>query len=652
MNRLSREKSAYLQHAAYQKIDWFPWSEEAFEKAGKENKPVFLSTGAVWCHWCHVMAQECFEDEEIAGILNENFISVKLDRDERPDVDRRYQRAVAAMGNGSGWPLSVFLTPDKKPFFGGTYFPPEDAHGRPGFRKVLKTVADFYETKKGEVCAYADNLLAYLKPEPSSVGEIGRSFLEQAEKVMVSEFDPQNGGFGKSPKFPMPGAIEFLMGRYFFTGNEPTAFAVKKTLEAMAKGGFHDQLGGGFHRYSVDEAWIVPHFEKIADDNAWLLKNYVNAYSLFGEDYYREVAKGITGFLREVLSDPEGGFYASQDADVTPDDEGGYFTWTDDDLRRALDDREDKVLSLYLFHEKGSMHHDESKRVLFIGREPEEIAGETGMDLRLVKDIIGTGRGKLLRARDLRKAPFIDKTLYTSLNGMLISACLCAFKVLKDEWLRDFSLKSLERIMSSRFTGNDLFHVEGVKAVLDDYIFLTEALIGAYEITATRSYLDRAREIMDLCIEKFWDKDLGGFFDTEEEVLGIRLKAVEDVPHPSSNSLGIVAMLKLYHMMGNDQYFRYAEAGLRAFSGDTKDLSIHAGYYFCALDSYFSMIKLTIEAAPGGNLADTAVTFFNPYKSLVYAEDKGCVTPCLASGICLEPIFNAGKLRDFLRHPS
>jgi uncharacterized protein YyaL (SSP411 family) len=652
MNRLSQEKSAYLKHSAYQKIDWHPWSEEAFERAKRENKPVFLSTGAIWCHWCHVMAKECFENEEIAGILNERFISMKLDRDERPDVDRRYQRAVSAMGNGSGWPLSVFLTPDKKPFFGGTYFPPEDAHGRPGFKNVLLTVADFYHSKKGEVLEYADNLLDYLKPEPSTIGAIDRSFLEKAERDIMSEFDPQNGGFGKSPKFPMPGAIEFLTGRYFLSGNESAGFAVKKTLEAMAKGGFHDQIGGGFHRYSVDEAWIIPHFEKMADDNAWLLKNYVNAYSLFRDSYFKRVADDIAGFIRTVLSDPEGGFYASQDADVTPDDEGGYFTWTDQDLRKILTGEEYKLLSLYLFHERGTMHHDASKKVLFIAHEAEGIAAETGIDLKRVIEITGLGLKKLLKERDARKAPLIDKTFYTSLNGMLIAACLHASKVLKDPWLRDFPLKSLERIIKSRFINKTLFHSEGVKAVLDDYIYLVEALIRAYEITAERSYLDRARQMMDLCIERFWDENSAGFFDSEEEVLGIRLKAVEDMPHPSSNSLGIVQMLKLSHMTGNAEYFSLAERALRTFSPDAKEMGIHAGSYFCALESFFSMVRLTIGAAPGSELAETAVTFFHPYKSIVYAEERGRVTPCLATGVCLEPIGSAAKLRDFLRHPS
>lgn len=652
MNRLASEKSPYLRHAAHQKIDWYPWSEEAFGRAEREDKPVFLATGAIWCHWCHVMARESFEDEEVAEILNQHFISIKLDRDERPDIDRRYQRAVAAMGSGSGWPLSVFLTPEKKPFFGGTYFPPEDSHGRPGFKKVLMTVSDFYKSSRGRVDEYADDLILYLRPGPAGEGEIERSLIEKAGTAVMAEYDPQNGGFGASPKFPMAGAVEFLLNRHFLTRNEATGFAARKTLESMARGGFHDHLGGGFHRYSTDEAWVIPHFEKMADDNSWLLRNYITAYSLFGEGRFRSVAEGIIRFLREVLSDQAGGFYASQDADVTPEDEGGYFTWTEDDFRRVLADEEYRVLSLHLLHERGSMHHDPSKKVLFISMGPENIAEKTGMDLDQVNGLIASGKEKLFREREGRQAPFIDKTLYTSLNGMLITSCLYASRVLGDEGLKDFALKSLDRILEGRIAGNNLLHSEGVKAVLDDYIYITEALTAAYEITGDAPYLCRADDLMKQCIDKFLDRGAGGFFDTDEEVLGIRLRPIEDIPHPSANAVGMILLQKLYNMTGRDDYLSCAEAGLRAFAPDAPVMGLHAAYYFCALDAYFNMIKLTVEALPGSELAATARTSFFPYKSIVYAEDKGCVTPCLANGVCLEPIDGPGKLKDFLKHLS
>jgi uncharacterized protein YyaL (SSP411 family) len=648
MNRLSNEKSPYLRHAAHQKIDWYPWSDEAFVKAKQKNMPVFLSSGAIWCHWCHVMAKECFENEEIIKLLNENFINIKLDRDERPDIDRRYQHAVVAMGFGGGWPLSVFLSPDKKPFFGGTYFPPEDVFGRPGFKKVLRKVSDFYNSKKEEISEYSHRLMDSLKPKPLSQTEINETLLDDAVTTILSQFDSQNGGFGSTPKFPMPGAIEFLINRFFFTRKEALGYAIKKTLESMAKGGFHDQIGGGFHRYSVDEAWIIPHFEKMADDNAWLLRNYLDAYRVFGYEYFRDVAEKIISFINNVLSDPEGGFYTSQDADVTPDDEGGYFTWTDKDFRRLLNDEEYRILSLHLFHERGTMHHDESKKVLFISMGAEEIAEKIGMDTRTVSKIINLGKEKLLKERCKRELPFIDRTFYTSLNGMLISTYLKAFRTLKDKGLKDFALNSLKRIMRSHFINNELFHTEGIKAILDDYIHLIDALIVAYEVTGDSSYLNQADELMELCIKNSWDKDDGGFFDTEEEILGIRLKEIEDIPHPSANSLGIILLIKLYYMTEKVKYYEYAETALKVFSFKTKNTGILSGYYFCAVDVYFNMLKLSMQTAPASELTDIALSFFRPYTSIVYGEDKGSVIPCFKN-VCYKPLNSPDSLRDFLK---
>jgi uncharacterized protein len=652
VNRLSKERSPYLNHAASQKIDWYPWSQEAFDQAKKENKPVFLSSGAVWCHWCHVMAKECFENEEIAEMLNEGFISVKLDRDERPDIDKRYQRAVAAMGQSSGWPLSVFLTPEKKPFFGGTYFPPEDHVGRPGFKTVLRSVVEFYKSGDDEVSDYGERLLDSLRPGPGVAGEIPASLLDEEETAVMGQFDGINGGFGQAPKFPMPGALEFLMLRYFSRRDEKLGDAIKKTLESMAKGGFHDQLGGGFHRYSVDEAWTVPHFEKMADDNAWLLRNYVYGYSLFGDPYFRRVAEGTIDFVMGVLSDPGGGFYASQDADVTPDDEGGYFIWGEEEFRRVLDEEEHRVLSLHLLHDRAAAHHDLSKRVLLIATEPEAISEQTGIELRRVVKIINKGRNKLLGERNLRPQPFVDKTFYTSLNGMMISAFILAYRCFGGDALKDFALRSLDRVLGNYYIGGRLFHTEGVSAVLDDYVYIVESLLSAYEVTGEKSYFDRAAGIMESCIEGFWDADSGGFFDTREEVLGLRLKSFEDMPHPSPNPLAVVQLLKLYHITGKDRYFNLAEKALRAFSEQAREIGIHAGYYFCGLDAYRHMFKLTLETPPGSDLARTALSFLIPYKGMVYGEDKNRVTPCLPSGVCLEPVSRVEDLRDFLTHPA
>jgi hypothetical protein len=649
LNRLSAEKSPYLRHAASQEIDWYPWGEEAFEMAEREGKPVFLSSGAAWCHWCHVMAKECFENGEIAKLLNEDFISIKMDRDERPDIDRRYQRAVSAMGSGSGWPLSVFLTPDKKPFFGGTYFPPEDSPGWPGFKRVLETVAELYQSKKSELTEYGRKLLASLKPKPIPEGRINEFLIQQAVTSIISQFDPQNGGFGSAPKFPMSGTLEFLMNTYFLTGDELAGLAVRKTLESMAKGGICDQIGGGFHRYSVDAAWIIPHFEKMADDNAWLLRNYIDAYSVFGNGFFKDIALGVIHYTRDVLSDPEGGFYASQDADVVPEDEGGYFIWTEEDFRRVLDTEEYKILSAHLLNDRGSMDHDEAKKVLFVSMDAREIAERMGMGEKMVSATIELGKRKLIEERNRRATPFIDRTFYTSLNGMLISAYLRAFRVLGDREIKDVALLSLERIMRNHFTHDELFHTEGVKAVLDDYIYLTDALITAYEVTGTLLYLQQAERLMELCLNRFRDEEEGGFFDTESEIIGMRLRGVEDVPHPSANSLGIILLLKLSLMTGKETYRRHAEKSLKSFSYAAKNPDIQYGYYFCAVDAYFHMLKLTLQVSPASGLTETALSSFSPYLSIVYGDDKGDVIPCVRD-VCYEPINNPEDLKDFLKN--
>ncbi|MFN3739970.1 MAG: thioredoxin domain-containing protein [Thermodesulfovibrionales bacterium] len=404
MNRLINEKSAYLRHAAHQLINWYPWSEEAFERARREDKPVFLNSGAIWCHWCHVMAEETFNDREVIEILNNNFICIKIDRDERPDIDRRMQMAVQAITGTGGWPLSVFLTPDGRPFFGGTYFPPDDAQGRPGFKKVLRTVIDFYRKNKEQLLEQSARLLNLLSKSKNVKGDIGLVLIEIAKSSVISSFDLQYGGFGRAPKFPMPGVIEFVINRLFFEGRETFSDKILNiTLTAMAKGGIHDQLAGGFHRYSTDEAWIIPHFEKMADDNAWLLRNYIDAYRLTGFSYFKEVAEGIINFVRITLSDPDGGFYASQDADVSPDDEGGAFTWTHDELKTVLDEEELRVLTTHLFHDRGSMHHNPVKKVLFMVKTPEEIASQLGIEEKQVREIIKRGKEKLLRYRNTRK---------------------------------------------------------------------------------------------------------------------------------------------------------------------------------------------------------------------------------------------------------
>jgi uncharacterized protein len=643
MNRLAQERSAYLRHAADQEIDWYPWSEEAFEKALREDKPVFLSSGAVWCHWCHVMAKESFGDAETARLLNENFVSIKLDRDERPDLDRRLQQAVAAMGSGSGWPLSVFLTPGRKVFYGGTYFPPEDRQGRPGFRKVLQAVVLHYRTRKEDIRSYASSLETALRPEPLEKEALTPDILDQAEAVFLSQFDGRNGGFGGAPKFPMPGALEFLLRR-FSQGHQTAGEAARTTLFAMARGGMHDQLAGGFHRYSVDDSWTVPHFEKMADDNAGLIRNFVEAYQLFGEDRFREVAESIIAFIRSELAERSGGFYASQDADVTPDDEGGYFTWTDQELREALSREEYEVLSLHLVRSDGSLHHDPSKKVLAMNHDVAEIASRTGTPPSSVLETLGRAKAALLARRQARQAPFIDRTLYTSLNGMLIAAFFRASQSLADRPLAAFAARSLDRILEKRFQHGKLYHAEDVPAMLEDYVHLIDAALSGYEATGTQHYLELAEKLMTLCKTALLDREEGGFFDTDREVLGVRMKRIEDSPHPSPNAVAIQLLLRLGFVTGKDEYRQEAEQCLRAFSGPASSMGVHGGTFFCGLHLWYHSATLTIEAAPDSPLADAARSAaIRSYSLLRYGPDSNRVVACV-NGVCSAPVTEPSAL--------
>ncbi len=665
MNRLASERSAYLRHAAHQKIDWYPWCREAFEKAREEDKPIFLSSGAIWCHWCHVMAEESFHDNDIVEILNRNFINIKLDRDERPDIDRRLQMAVQSMTGTSGWPLSVFMTPEGKPFFGGTYFPPDDRFGRPGFKMVLRKVTDFYRENKEKVLTYADSLLNGLKlPDKTGFlsGKLDKAAIDKALNIMLSSLDLQNGGFGAAPKFPMPGALGFLINISFFEReNELLKRLVISTLMAMAKGGIYDQLGGGFHRYSTDEAWIIPHFEKMTDDNAMLLMNYIDAYSFFRVETFLDVALGIIKFVREVLSNPEGGFYASQNADVTPEDEGGYFTWVEEEVREILDDEEYKLIKLHFFDKRGSMHHDPSKKVLFVATDIGEIAGRLNLDKDHVNAKIRVGKEKMLSQRKKRKPPAVDTNLYTSLNGMMIASFVRAYRVLGEEDLKIFAVKSLERILALRYDGKDLFHSDGVEAILDDYVYLIDALIAVYEITGRSSHINVAERLVLECISKFYDSAHGGFYDTAHEVLGLRIKGIEDIPQPSANSVAIKLLIKLFQITDKREYLDIAVNTIMAFlPGLEASPGIHYGSFYDAINMYLHMLRLSVYAKMDSELTMAAISRLRPYTTIKYitANDliavipnglsREYILPCYFQK-CLDPIFESRVLEEFLR---
>jgi len=415
-NLLDHSASSYLRSARHQPVQWNPWGADAFGRAQAENKPVLLDIGAVWCHWCHVMDRESYEDAEIARILNEHFIAVKVDRDERPDVDARYQAAVSAISGQGGWPLTAFLTPDGRPYFGGTYFPREDRYGRPGFGRVLLAMAQVWRERRDEALESAASVMAAIEQNESFSGRGAEQTLALSEKLAdaaLKQFDPRYGGFGSQPKFPHPGALDLLLHLAVNRGNREAGEAFAVTLDKMARGGVYDQLAGGFHRYSVDERWVVPHFEKMLYDNTELLRNYVHGFQSLVRSEFRQTALEIIAWFDAVMTDREsGGFYASQDADINLDDDGDYFTWTLGEARAVLSSDELAVASLYWdIGELGDMHHDPARNVLHRKFTLDELAAKTGKAADEVRALIDSAHAKLLAVRAQRPTPFIDRTL-------------------------------------------------------------------------------------------------------------------------------------------------------------------------------------------------------------------------------------------------
>src|SRR2546422_1127262 len=435
LNSLARASSAYLRSAMHQPIQWQEWGEEAFAAARQENKPMLLDIGAVWCHWCHVMDRESYDDPEVAQIVNDNFIAVKVDRDERPDIDSRYQVAVSSISGQGGWPLTAFLTPDGKPFYGGTYFPPDDHWGRPGFKRVLLSIANAYREKHGDVVEQAKMVEGAISHAESFTGrsaQFSPRVIEAIVKSALQMFDSTNGGFGQAPKFPHPAVLDLLIERYAQTGNEELHEVFATTLERMANGGVYDQLAGGFHRYSVDERWVVPHFEKMCYDNSELLKNYVHAYQATGSEFFAAIARDIIRWMDEWLSNREhGGFYASQDADYSLTDDGDYFTWTVQEAQEVLTEEEAKVACLYYdINEVGEMHHNPAKNVLYVRAPVEEIARRLNLAPERVQELLNSAKKKMYAARLKRPTPYVDKTVYVGWNALCVSAYLEAAKVL------------------------------------------------------------------------------------------------------------------------------------------------------------------------------------------------------------------------------
>jgi hypothetical protein len=617
VNLLEHSASSYLRSARHQPVQWHPWGEEAFAKAQSEDKPILLDIGAVWCHWCHVMDRESYEDAEIAALINEHFVAIKVDRDERPDVDARYQAAVSAITGQGGWPLTAFLTPDGRPFFGGTYIPRDDRYGRTGFGRVLTTMAQVWRERRDEALETAANAMAAIEHNESFSGRGGQLTLALVDKIVgsiLSQFDARNGGFGSQPKFPHPGALDLLLEVSLNRGNRQAGEAFVTTLEKMARGGVYDHLAGGFHRYSVDEHWGVPHFEKLPYDNTELLRNYLHGFQSLGREDFLVTVREIMGWLQTTMSDRErGGFYASQDADINLDDDGDYFTWTlaeaHDALRAAGSSPDEMELALHFWDvgEVGDMHHNPAKNVLHVKQSLEELAAEKGRSVDDLRPLLDSARSKLLAARAQRPTPFIDRTLYTGWNAMAVTACLETARILKIDSAREFALLTLNRLLLEAWDGEQaLGHViaygaqaaeraqpqEKAPGTLDDYAFTIHACIDGWIASGEMSFYDAAVKLADALIARFLDRAAGGFYDAATQTAGTqalgalaaRRKPLQDTPTPAGNPTAASALLRLEALSGRREYREIAEETLASFAGIVEHFGLYAGSYGLALE--------------------------------------------------------------------
>ena len=661
-NRLKNSASPYLRSAAHQPVDWHEWGEAAFARARAESKPILLDIGAVWCHWCHVIDRESYENPEIAALINEFYVAVKVDRDERPDVDSRYQAAVSAISGQGGWPLTAFLTPDGKPFFGGTYFPPEDAMGRPGFKRILVAAAEAFRSKRAEIDGSAAALEGAVRQSENfsnARAPFDAGIVQAMAQSIVDKFDARNGGFGHAPKFPHPAAIDLLLELGQSARAAKILEVATQTLTKMARGGVYDQLGGGFHRYSVDERWCVPHFEKMSYDNSELLRNYLHAFqvantsAMRGMDdtgaaqLFRETAEGIIAWVFEVLSDRQrGGFYASQDADISLDDDGDYFTWTQHELRAALTPDEAKVMEEYYDVEPvGEMHHNPAKNVLWVASSAAEIARSTGSTESDVRLIIARAKGKMLAARAARQAPAVDRTIYVSWNAMFASAFLEAARVLGRNDCREFALQTINLILAqARDEARGFQHRVGgekIEGMLDDEIFMAAALLDAYESTLDRRYFSLAERTLLRAIEKYGDADRGGFFDRASDAapmggLDVRRKPFQDSPTPGTNSAATIVLDRLYALTGNAKYHDWARLTLEGFAGIAPQYGMFAATYGLAalLHSRHTM-QVVVTGAP----SDARAAALEAAANSVYRFGKAVlrITPEMAAVNALAP---------------
>ena len=601
MNRLAKETSPYLLQHKGNPVDWYPWGEEAFAQARAEDKPILLSVGYSACHWCHVMERESFEDPEIARLMNELFVNIKVDREERPDVDQIYMQAVQAMTGHGGWPMTVFLSPDGVPFYGGTYFPPVERHGMPAFPRLLRSVADAYQNRKAEVLQSGRQLVEQMAQGErlrTSATLLTHDILLEAFQGISGEFDERDGGIGRAPKFPQPMIWDFILRFWRRTGNATALEMLKLTLTRMARGGMYDQLGGGFHRYSVDGQWLVPHFEKMLYDNGQLARLYLHAWLATGDQEYRRVAEETLDYILREMTHLEGGFYSSQDAD-SEGEEGKFFVWTPEEIRAALgDDELARVALRYWGVDDGP--NFEGKNILWVPREPaeEHPAG-----------VIAKARKRLYEVRERRVHPGRDDKVLAAWTGLACRAFAEAGRALGRPDYTQAAVKNIAFILSvMRKDGRLLRSWKDGEAkllgYLEDYAMTADACLAVYEATFDHRWLDEARGLADEILRLFWDKEKEAFFDTgaDHEQLVVRPRNLFDNAVPCGSSVTVEVLVRLAVLTGEERYESHALRALRPIADLMSRYPTGFGRFLCALDFHLGPVnEVALVWPPGKN---------------------------------------------------
>ncbi|NQU20095.1 MAG: thioredoxin domain-containing protein [Candidatus Nealsonbacteria bacterium] len=607
-NRLAGQTSPYLLQHVHNPVNWYPWGKEALARARKENKPIFLSIGYSACHWCHVMERESFEDAETAKILNEHFIAIKVDREERPDVDEIYMTAVQAMTGRGGWPLSVFLTPDLKPFFGGTYFPPETRHGMPGFKTVLTRVAEIWRTQPDDVAHNSEQLVKAIRANATidaSESDLPDDAVLSGAAVLLSrQFDPEWGGFGGAPKFPPSGAIALLLRQHAHSGDDRLLRMATVTLDRMARGGMYDQLGGGFHRYSVDARWLVPHFEKMLYDNALLCEVYLEAWQVTGNDLYRRVAAGILDYVVRDMTDARGAFHCAEDAD-SEGVEGKFYVWQSDEIMAVLGDKDGTLFCDY--YGVSAEGNFEGHNILNVPRSPAEFLRGKDLTEAQFQDRLAEMRQKLLDRRSRRVRPGKDNKILAAWNGMMISALARGYQVLGDQRYLDAARNAADVVLTDMVRDGQLqraYRKTGtLPGYLDDYAEMADGLVDLYQADFDLGWLRAADELTGRMVADFWDTKDGSFFFTSaaHKDLLVRTKPFYDGAVPAGNSTATLVLLRLAKLLDNRDYADKAETVLRSMGNEMQARPQAALNLLRALDFH---LRPTREIAVVGSATD------------------------------------------------